>query len=51
MQAHQGLHGIGNNHTNNHQAQFVRLRLPFFSDSIQFTLVRRCETEYSKVSN
>jgi hypothetical protein len=38
MQAHQGLHGIGNNHTNNHQAQFVRLRLPFFSDSIQFTL-------------
>jgi hypothetical protein len=40
MQAHQGLHGIGNNHTNSHQAQFGRLRLPFFSDSIQFTFVR-----------
>jgi hypothetical protein len=40
MQAHQGLHGIGNNHTNSQQAQFGRLRLPFFSDSIQFTLVR-----------
>jgi hypothetical protein len=39
MQAHQGLHGIGNNHTNSHQAQFGRLRLPFFSDSIQFTFV------------
>jgi len=24
---------MGNNHTNGHQAQFVRLRLPFFSDS------------------
>jgi hypothetical protein len=37
MQSHHGLHGIGNNNTNSHQAQFVRLRFPFFSDSIQFT--------------
>jgi hypothetical protein len=37
IQAHQGLYGIGNNHTNSQQAQFVRLWLPFFSYSIQLT--------------
>jgi hypothetical protein len=37
MQSHHGLHGIGNNNTNSHQAQFGRLRFPIFSDSIQFT--------------
>jgi len=36
MQSHHGLHGIGNNNTNSHQAQFGRLRFPIFSDSIQF---------------
>jgi hypothetical protein len=37
MQSHHGLHGIGNNHTNSHQAQFGRLRFPISSDSIPFT--------------
>ena len=39
MQSHHGLHGIGNNNTNSHQAQFGRLRFPIFSDSIQFTSI------------
>jgi hypothetical protein len=28
MQSHQGLHGIGNNKTSSHQAQFGRLLSP-----------------------
>jgi hypothetical protein len=39
MQSHHGLHGIGNNNTNSHQAQFGRLRFPIFPDSIQFTSI------------
>lgn len=39
MQSHHGLHGIGNNNTNSHQAQFGRLRFPIFSDSIQLTSI------------
>jgi hypothetical protein len=39
MQSHHGLHGIGNNNTNSHQAQFGRLRSPIFSDSIRFTSI------------
>ncbi len=30
------LHGVGNNHTNSHQAQFVRLWFPILSDSIPY---------------
>jgi hypothetical protein len=29
---------MGNNNTNSHQAQFGRLRLPIFSDSISFII-------------
>jgi hypothetical protein len=37
MQSHQGLHGIGNNNSTSHQAQFGRLRFAIFSESIPFT--------------